>query len=101
MQTSEAAGAAGVQLGPRAHSAFAWLNKRLGLSHGKIQQAFRELFGISISRSTAARSCHRTARRCTADTTTVNLLAGGEIGRDLFAYDNSTVTVSDGTIGAI
>lgn len=66
LQTSDATGAAGVQLGPRAHAAFAWLNKRLGLSHGKIQQAFSELFGISISRSTPARSCHRTARRCAA-----------------------------------
>lgn len=64
LQTSDATGAASVQLGPRAHAAFAWLNKRLGLSHGKIRQAFGELFGISISRSTAARSCHRTAKRC-------------------------------------
>lgn len=66
LQTSGATGAAGVQLGPRAHAAMAWLNKRLGLSHGKISQVFQELFGISMSRSTAARSCHRTARRCAA-----------------------------------
>ena len=66
LQTSDATGAAGVQLGPRAHAAFAWLHKRLGLSHGKIQQVFGELFGITISRSTPARSCHRTARRCAA-----------------------------------
>jgi transposase len=63
-QTSDAVGAAGVQLGSRAHAAFAWLNKRLGLSHGKIQQVFAEVFGISISRSTPVRSCHRTAQRC-------------------------------------
>ena len=44
----------------------AWLNKRLGLSHGKIRQLFEELFGLKISRSTSARSCHRTARRCEA-----------------------------------
>jgi transposase len=66
LQTSAATGAAGVQLGPRAHAAFAWLHQRLGLSFGKIRQAFAELFGISLSRSTAARSCHRTAQRCAA-----------------------------------
>jgi transposase len=43
-----------------------WLNKRLGLSHGKIRQLFAELFGVQISRATSARSCHRTARRCQA-----------------------------------
>ena len=64
LQTSDATGAAGVQRGARAHAAFAWLNKRLGLSHGKIQQVFEELFGISISRSTPVRSCSRTAQRC-------------------------------------
>lgn len=66
LQTSDAIGAAGVQLGPRAHACMAWLNKRLGLSHGKIQQLFEELFDIEISRSTSARSCHRTADRCQA-----------------------------------
>jgi transposase len=64
LQTSDAVGAAGVQLGPRAHAAMAWLHKRLGLSLGKIRQVFEELFGVSISRSTTARSCRRTARRC-------------------------------------
>lgn len=64
LQTSDATGAAAVQLGPRLHAVMAWLNKRLGLSYGKIRQLLKELFGISISRSTAARSCHRTARRC-------------------------------------
>lgn len=64
LQTSEATGAAGTQLGPRAHACMAWLNKRLGLSHGKIRQLFEELFGITISRSTSARSCQRTAERC-------------------------------------
>ena len=66
LQTSDATGAAGVQLGPRAHASMSWLNKRLGLSHGKIRQLFAELFGIQISRSTSARSCQRTARRCEA-----------------------------------
>lgn len=66
LQTSDATGAACVQFGARSHAAMAWLNKRLGLSHGKIQQLFEELFGVSMSRSTVARSCQRTAKRCTA-----------------------------------
>jgi len=45
---------------------FAWQNKRLGLSHGKIRQTFGELFGISIGRSTPARVCDRTGKRCVA-----------------------------------
>lgn len=65
-QTSDATGAAAVQFGPRVHAAMAWLNKKLGLSHGKIRQLFNELFDISMSRSTAARSCRRTAQRCEA-----------------------------------
>ena len=62
----EAAEPASVQLGPRTHAVFAWQNKRLGLSHGKTCQAFGELFAISISRSTPARMCHRTGKRCVA-----------------------------------
>ena len=33
------------------------------------------------------------------DSTTVNLLTGGEISGNLLAYDTSTVNVSDGMIG--
>jgi transposase len=66
LQTSDAIGAAGAQLGPRAHAAMAWLNKRLGLSHGKIRQVFGELFGIRVARATSVRSNHRTAKRCDA-----------------------------------
>jgi len=40
------------------------LNKRLGLSHGKVRPLFGGLFGFAVSRSTSARSCQRTARRC-------------------------------------
>jgi transposase len=66
LQTSDAIGAASAQLGPRVHAAMAWLNKRLGLSHGKIRQVFDELFGIRVARATSARSGHRTAKRCDA-----------------------------------
>jgi hypothetical protein len=36
LQTSDALGAASVQLGANAHAAMAWLNKSLGIPHGKI-----------------------------------------------------------------
>jgi transposase len=64
LQTSNALGAAAVQLGPRAQAAMAWLNKSLGLAHGKVVKLFKELFGITISRSTSVRSVLRTATRC-------------------------------------
>jgi transposase len=66
LQTSTATGAAGEQLGPKAHALMSVLNKRLGLSHGKVSWMFEKVFGLKIDRSTSARSCVRTARRCAA-----------------------------------
>jgi transposase len=63
LQTSDALGAAAVQLGPDAHAAIALLNKDAGLSHGKVAGVLENLFGIDIHRSTSARSIHRTATR--------------------------------------
>lgn len=63
LQTSDALGAAGSQLGPDAHAAFVTLNKGLGLSHGKCRRLFHELFGIGIARATSVRSLLRTALR--------------------------------------
>ena len=63
LQTSNAVGAAGSQLGPDAQGAFVLLNKGLGLSHGKCRRLFRELFGIVIARATSVRSLLRTAQR--------------------------------------
>lgn len=64
LQTSDALGAAAVQLGAQAHAAMAWLNKSLGLAHGKIVKLFEYIIGISINRSTSVRSILRTATRC-------------------------------------
>jgi len=64
LQTSDAVGAAASQLGPAAHAAIAMTNKELGLSHGKVARCFRQLFGISMSRATSARSMLRTAKHC-------------------------------------
>lgn len=66
LQTSDALGAAAVQLGPLAHAAAAVLNKELGLSHGKVARVFERLFGFRIARSTSARSLRRTATRLAA-----------------------------------
>jgi len=66
LQTSAAGGAAGEQLGPQAHALMSLLNKRLGLSHGKIAGLFEKVFGLKISRSTSARSILRTAQRAQA-----------------------------------
>lgn len=63
LQTSDAIGAAAVQLGPDAHAALAILNKEFGLSHGKCASAFERLFGLAINRSSSVRSVLRTARR--------------------------------------
>jgi len=64
LQTSDATGAAKHQLGSRMHAAIAWLNKRLGLSHGKVAELFQRLFGVTISRSTSCRSMLRSAKQC-------------------------------------
>ena len=61
-----ATGAAGEQLGPQTHAFMSVLNKRLGLSHGKIGWMFERVFGLKIDRSTSARSGVRTARRLAA-----------------------------------
>jgi transposase len=63
LQTSDAVGAAGSQLGSDAHAAFVMLNKGLGLSHGKCQRFFRDMFGIVISRATSVRSLLRMTTR--------------------------------------
>lgn len=64
LQTSSVSGSAGHQFGPWTHAAFTMLNKSYGLSYGKIQKLFDELFNLTVSRSTAARSVLRTGKRC-------------------------------------
>jgi transposase len=64
LQTSDALGAAASQLGPDAQAAVVVLNKRMGLSHGKISQTFDSLFGFSLSRGGSAQIMLRSGRRC-------------------------------------
>lgn len=61
-QTSEAVGAAGAQLGPRATATVAELNKRCGLSFGKTQTVMARLFGISVSRAGVWHATWRASR---------------------------------------
>lgn len=61
LQTSDALGAAAVQLGPQAIATAALLNKHLGLSFGKIVTLFADRFGLAMTRGAAVRALHRAA----------------------------------------
>ncbi len=50
-QTSEAAGAAGVLVGPRAKALAADLKHRLGTSYGKVSETINDAFGLQVGRS--------------------------------------------------
>jgi transposase len=63
LQTSDAVGAATSQLGPLAQAAFVILNKTCGLSHGKVQRVFRDLFGIAVSRGGVCQVVARMGRQ--------------------------------------
>jgi len=62
-QTSDAFGAAGVQLGPDALALAVTMNKRLGLPHADVVTVLRDGFGLSMNRSTVCRAVTRVARR--------------------------------------
>ena len=61
LQTSDALGAAAVQLGPVAVATAASLNKQLGLSFGKIVTLFADRFGLVVTRGAVVRAVHRAA----------------------------------------
>ena len=86
LQTADALGAAGCQLGPAAHALACWLNKHLGLAYGKVSELFRRAFGLPKSRGGAARSVLRTAGRATP--------AAGQARQDVAA---AAVAVADET----
>lgn len=62
-QTSQATGAAGVQIGPRAIAFAAKFNKECGVSYGRIADIFEKGFGLVTNRSTVARAVERLADR--------------------------------------
>jgi transposase len=61
-QTSDALGAAAVQLGPQAIAWAVILNKQLGVSFGKIATLYHQRLGLTLTRGAIVRALHRTAR---------------------------------------
>jgi transposase len=62
-QTSDALGAAAVQVGPRALTLAAEAKHELGVPYGKISRWFESAFGLTICRAAWARADQRLARR--------------------------------------
>jgi transposase len=62
LQTSEALGAAAVQLGPQTVALAVLLNKRFGLPYGKITALLRDRFGLTVTRGGLVQAVHRAAR---------------------------------------
>lgn len=63
LQTSDALGAAAVQLGPQAVALAVVLNKDLGLPYAKIARLWRERFGLTITASGVVHAVRRAARQ--------------------------------------
>src|SRR5512141_2370818 len=61
-QTSQATGAAGVMVGPRAKALAAGLKHRLGVSYGKVSEVLNDAFGLSVSRSGWCQADQKLAR---------------------------------------
>ena len=61
LQTSDATGAAQSQIGPNAQAGIVYLNKRSGMSYGKIADYFQQAIGIGLHPSTATRIVLRAA----------------------------------------
>lgn len=62
-QTSDAFGAAAVQLGPDALALAVTMNKRLGMPHADVAVVLQDGFGLHANRSTVCRAVARVARR--------------------------------------
>src|ERR1700737_1057585 len=62
-QTSDALGAAAVQLGPDALALGVKMNKGLGMPHGDVATALQDSFGLRVQRSTICRAVEGVARR--------------------------------------
>lgn len=62
-QTSDALGAAAVQLGPEALALAVQMNKALAMPHADVATALRDGFGLQVNRSTICRAVDRVGRR--------------------------------------
>jgi len=63
LQTSQALGAAAVQLGPEALALGVHLNKGLGLPHADVAAVLQHGYGLQVNRSTICRAVERVGRR--------------------------------------
>ncbi len=61
-QTSQATGAAGVMVGPRAKALATDLKHRLGVSYGKVSEVLNDTFGLQVSRSGWCQADQKLAR---------------------------------------
>lgn len=61
-QTSQATGAAGVMVGPRAKALAADLKHRLGVSYGKVSEVLNDAFGLQVCRSGWCQADQKLAR---------------------------------------
>ena len=66
LQTSEAIGAAAVQVGPEAVTLGVLMNKLQGLPHADAAAILKQGFGLTMSRSGICRAIQRTARKAEA-----------------------------------
>jgi transposase len=66
LQTSDALGAAAVQVGPEAVTLGVLMNKSLGLPHADAAAILRQGFGLTMSRGGICRAIQRVARRAEA-----------------------------------
>jgi transposase len=66
LQTSDALGAAAVQVGPEAVTLGVLMNKSLGLPHADAAAILQQGFGLTMSRSGICRAIQRVARRAEA-----------------------------------
>src|SRR5438132_1174578 len=62
-QTSDALGAAAVQLGPDALALAVQMNKGLGIPHADVAAVLKDSFQLQVNRSTICRAVDRVARR--------------------------------------
>jgi transposase len=63
LQTSDALGAAAVQLGPQTLALAVLLNKRFGLPDGKIAALLRDRFALAVTRDGLVHAVHRATRQ--------------------------------------
>jgi transposase len=84
-QTSDALGAAGAQLGPRAVALAAWLSKGLGVPAGKIAKLLGQL-GVGVTAGGVVQAVARAARRAQP---TYRALVGGVRASPVVAPDET------------